>query len=276
MGVKGIWQKCLYLWEIDIHALISFLRSRHANSPSRLTIGLDVRIGMVRVAKTGSDFLLSHPSADADALQNHYSFLEAHFDVIYVDDNPLPNPSKIISHSRARELKKNRILAEIETTAFQNATDEIERESHKKNAKKYLKRAATVSASFVQAVSQLPGYFRAPFQADPQLAYFLKNQTIDAIFSEDSDILAIYAADFLIKSYNRTKKLFTIGSLFPISQLGPPTKYPKHSLFTPDDSPFFRSTICCILGSDFFPVCLFIFFLICAFCCSLFFMPFFY
>jgi hypothetical protein len=256
MGITGAWQKCLYLWEKDIYDLIAFLRSRHERQPNRLTIGVDVRIGMVRVAKSGSDFLLSHPTADTDALVDYYSFLAPHFDVLYVDDHPQPNPSKIISYSRSRELKKNRILAEIETVAFQTASDPSEREICKKNAKKYLKRAATLSASFVQAVSELPEYFRAPLQADPQLAYLLRNQAIDAIFSEDSDILALYAADFLIKSYNRTTRLFTIGSLFPILQLGPPIRSPQHSLFTTNDSPILRSTICCILGTDFFPVCL--------------------
>ena len=135
MGVSGAWQKCLYVWEIDIQALISFLRSRREEPPNRLTIGVNVRIGMVRVAKNGSDFLLSHPTTDADALVDYYSFLTPHFDVLYVDDNPQPNPSKIISYSRSRELKKNKILAEIESAAFQNATDPSEIESRKKTQK---------------------------------------------------------------------------------------------------------------------------------------------
>src|SRR3989338_638764 len=136
MGVSGAWQKCLYVWEIDIQALISFLRSRREEPPNRLTIGVNVRIGMVRVAKNGSDFLLSHPTTDADALVDYYSFLAPHFDVLYVDDNPQPNPSKIISYSRSRELKKNKILAKIETVAFQTATDQSQSENRKKKRKK--------------------------------------------------------------------------------------------------------------------------------------------
>jgi hypothetical protein len=77
-----------------------------------------------------------------------------------------------------------------------------------------------VSAPFVQAVSELPEYFRAPLQADPQLAYLLKNQMIDAIFCDDSGILALYAADFLIKSSQSSEEAphhhrFQLNSLVP-------------------------------------------------------------
>ena len=156
MGVTGTWQKCLYIWEKDIDDLIAFLRSRREGQPNRLTIGVDVRIGMVRVAKSGSDFLLSHPTADADALVDYYSFLALHFDVLYVDDNPQPNPSKIISYSRSRELRKNRILAKIETVAFQTATDQSQSENRKKKRKKI------PQARGYRLSPLCPGCFRTP------------------------------------------------------------------------------------------------------------------
>src|SRR3989338_4144895 len=96
-------------------------------------------------------------------------------------------------------------------------------------------------------------YFESAFQADSQLVHFFNTGIIDAIVSNDSDILAIYGAPFIVKQL-RTDKVI-IASLSPIAILEAycPASAPSSPIYSPLDTRAQSIAWSAIIGCDLLP-----------------------
>lgn len=95
-------------------------------------------------------------------------------------------------------------------------------------------------------------YMASPHQAGLQLARLLKDKKVDlVVYSPDGDVL-VHGVSFLPRKIELGGHAL-LGLLVPLTWAGEPDNSPKVNLFEVEDTPEFRVTVACILGSDYCP-----------------------
>jgi len=261
MGFNHFWGSAAYQHECDRVGLYALIKHYRPNLSRRPIVGIDVRIGYNIIISGSRDFLFAHARAMALKVFKLYEhWIHNGFDIIFIDDNSNPLPSKLASFQRRFSKDANRrkiplVLEDLRTAGPDNI------EEARKAASKVLKAACSVGPELINEFKQIlthmfperVSYFEAACQADSQLAYMLTCGNIDVIDSPDGDILAVYGARWTVKSFDGSRYL--IGSIHSFEKPLPlkTTKKPDFKLFSKKDSPRTRTTIGVILGSDNMP-----------------------
>jgi hypothetical protein len=287
MGISDFWKQT-FLYKLSATELKQFLRTWKATrcglpEDNNLRIGVDIQIALHSVLRSQSNFAYQNPALIISSVLDRYQTLfDNSFSILFVSDSTRPLPSKLVGFSRRAErgyhdLRARQLahqLSEIssnrqadhrlpqssqnsQSATIQDADNSINIIQRK--LKKHLRLSSKPTADLLQALDQalrnFPNaeFFTSYYQADSQLSVLFSNQHLDAIWSEDGDLLGISGVPFVIRGCQAG--IFSLASLTSIEAL---TEFqvssPKiPSLFQTEDSAYMRVLWCVILGTDYYP-----------------------
>src|SRR3989338_2820402 len=109
MGINHFWKHAAYQHECDRVGLFALIKHYRPTLSGRPIVGIDVRIGYNIIISGSRDFLFAHTRAMALKVFKLYEhWIHNGFDIIFIDDNSNPLPSKLASFQRRFSKDANR------------------------------------------------------------------------------------------------------------------------------------------------------------------------
>lgn len=173
--------------------------SKYKNKKVAIDISILVYQIVISIRNSGTDFVNKKGELVSHILgifNKTISFLEQNILPIYVFDGKPPE----IKH----KLLKSRKVSK------QKAFEKMEKATNNKEKIKYFKRCVTITRKHMENCKKLLDlmgipYINAPEEADSQCAFLAKNGLVDAVATEDMDILT-FGSPCILRNFSVKKK----------------------------------------------------------------------